>query len=207
MDPTSIMLVEDEYIVAADLKAQLISLGYEIAGHADSGESALETIADADPDVVLMDIQLKGEMDGIDTASQVRKLYGIPVVFLTAHADDELVRRAKGTEPYGYVVKPYESQELRANIEIAVHKGAQEKERREHAVERERLISELQTALAEIKALRGFLPICSHCKKIRDDEGYWQQLEKYIEDHSDVLFSHSFCPDCAREHYPEFYDK
>jgi hypothetical protein len=69
--------------------------------------------------------------------------------------------------------------------------------------EREKLISELQQALSEIKTLRGFLPICANCKKIRDDEGYWQQIEKYIQDRSDAQFGHSICPECAKKLYPE----
>lgn len=84
---------------------------------------------------------------------------------------------------------------------------------REHAelillmVEKEKMIVELQEAAEKIKILRGFLPICSHCKKIRNDEGYWQQLERYISEHSEAQFSHGICPTCAKEHYPEFLRK
>jgi hypothetical protein len=84
---------------------------------------------------------------------------------------------------------------------------------REHAellrlmVEKEKMIVELQEATEKIKILRGFLPICSHCKKIRDDEGYWQQMEKYVSEHSEAQFSHGICPTCAKEHYAEFLDE
>jgi hypothetical protein len=84
---------------------------------------------------------------------------------------------------------------------------------REHAellrlmVEKEKMIVELQEATEKIKILRGFLPICSHCKKIRDDEGYWQQMEKYVSEHSEARFSHGICPNCAKEHYSEFLDE
>lgn len=74
-------------------------------------------------------------------------------------------------------------------------------------VEKEKMIVELQEANEKIKVLRGFLPICSHCKKIRDDEGYWQQVEKYISEHSEAKFSHGICPNCAKEHYAEFLDE
>lgn len=74
-------------------------------------------------------------------------------------------------------------------------------------VEKEKMIVELQEANEKIKVLRGFLPICSHCKKIRNDEGYWQQLEKYISEHSEAKFSHGICPTCAEEHYSELFDE
>ena len=76
--------------------------------------------------------------------------------------------------------------------------------KKEKEAEREHLISELKDALAEVKTLSGLLPICSFCKKIRDDKGYWNQLESYIRDHSEAEFSHSVCRDCAKKHYPEF---
>jgi hypothetical protein len=78
-------------------------------------------------------------------------------------------------------------------------------ERKRAEAEREKLINELQDALAQVRTLKGFLPICAHCKKIRDDEGYWQQIERYILDRSEAEFSHGICPDCAKEHYQDFY--
>jgi len=80
-------------------------------------------------------------------------------------------------------------------------------ERKEAEEERERLIGELQEALAEVKTLSGLLPICASCKSIRDDQGYWQQIEAYIRDHSEAEFSHSVCPECAKKLYPEIFDK
>lgn len=77
-------------------------------------------------------------------------------------------------------------------------------ERKRTGDEKERLINDLQKALSEVKTLQGFLPICSHCKKIRDDKGYWNQIEAYIHAHSDAEFSHSICPECAKNHYPDF---
>jgi hypothetical protein len=79
------------------------------------------------------------------------------------------------------------------------------RERKRAEEERERLIAELQEALAKIKTLRGLIPICASCKNVRDDQGYWQQVEVYIRDHSEAEFSHGLCPDCARQLYPEFY--
>ena len=85
----------------------------------------------------------------------------------------------------------------------------QHTERKQAEEQRERLISDLQNALSEVKTLRGFLPICSYCKNIRDDKGYWNQIKSYIHKHSDAEFSHGICPECAKKHYPEmdFYEE
>jgi hypothetical protein len=84
-----------------------------------------------------------------------------------------------------------------------VHVGRDISERKKAEVEREELIGELQDALNQVKVLSGLLPICAHCKKIRDDNGYWQNLERYIHDHSEAEFTHSICPNCLKEHYSE----
>lgn len=122
MSGPAIFIVEDEAIVASDIKETLISLGYTAAGTAKSGELALEKIQQNRPDLVLMDIHLAGEMDGVDTAGKIHALYGIPVIYLTAYADKALLERAKVTEPYGYVVKPYDERELHSVIEMALYK-------------------------------------------------------------------------------------
>jgi len=128
MTGPAIFIVEDEAIVASDIKETLISLGYTAAGIAKSGEIALEKIRDTRPDLILMDIHLAGEMDGVDTAGKVHALYDIPVIYLTAYADKILLDRAKVTEPYGYVVKPYDERELHSIIEMALYKHQVERE-------------------------------------------------------------------------------
>jgi PAS domain S-box-containing protein len=263
-----------------------------------------------------MDIIIKGDMDGIETAETVRERFNIPVVYLTACADETILNRAKKTEPFGYIIKPYEDDELRLAIEIALYKHKMEEELRlsreqyrallessgaipweldtrgqvftylgpqartvlgyppedleklegfivhipkEHRArakdfylraykdsdsaeieypvisstgdtiwlrdtatftasvdgsrilrgfmrditrrklaedQRELYIKDLQEALEKIKRLHGMLPICAWCKKIRDDQGYWKQVEVYFEEHSDAEFTHSICPDC-----------
>ncbi len=119
------------------------------------------------PDLVLMDIVLKGEMDGIEAASQIRSCYDIPSIYLTAYADDKVLERARITEPFGYIVKPFINEDLKIAIEIALYKHRVEKERK-------RLVQELQDALPKITTLSGLLPICPSCKKIRDAEGNWK---------------------------------
>jgi PAS domain S-box-containing protein len=118
----SILVVEDEAIVANDIKETLQGLGYTVTGTAKSGEIALEKVAESNPDLVLMDIHLASSMDGIETAGKIHARFDIPVIFLTAYADTALLERAKITEPYGYVLKPYEERGLHSAIEMALYK-------------------------------------------------------------------------------------
>jgi len=127
----AILIVEDEAIVSGDIKDTLIGLGYTVAGIARSGEAALENVGETRPDLVLMDIHLSGAMDGIDAAGQIHGHYGIPVIFLTAYADAALLERAKVTEPYGYILKPYDDRELFSAIEMALYKSRMEQRLRE----------------------------------------------------------------------------
>lgn len=125
-------VVEDEPLVAATLEKRLQAMGYVVAGIASSGEDALHTIAESRPDLVLMDIHLQGEMDGIETAEQIQTQFEIPVIYLTASSDDESLERARVTNPFGYLLKPFSESELRVTIEIALYKHETEKKLREH---------------------------------------------------------------------------
>jgi two-component system, response regulator PdtaR len=128
MEKPAIFIVEDEAIVANDIRETLISLGYTVPGIAKSGELALEKIRQSHPDLVLMDIHLAGEMDGVEAAGKIHVLMDIPVIYLTAYADKLLLERAKITEPYGYVLKPYDERELNSVIEMALYKHRIENE-------------------------------------------------------------------------------
>jgi PAS domain S-box-containing protein len=128
---TRILIVEDESIVAKDIKTRLRKLGYTIPAVVPSGEKAVEEAGRTTPDLILMDIVLKGEIDGIEAAERIRTEFGIPVVYLTAHADEDTLQRAKVTEPYGYILKPFKDRELRTTIEMALHKHQMEKKVRE----------------------------------------------------------------------------
>ncbi|MEW6265938.1 MAG: response regulator [Thermodesulfobacteriota bacterium] len=321
MKSARIMIVEDDLIVAADLNNRLEEMGYLVCAQATTGEEAVFQVKHTDPDIILMDITLQGRMDGIEAAEEINRRHVLPIIFLTAHGDEGMVSRAKATEPFGLVLKPFNDQQLQASIEIALYKSEMEKklkaseerfrafadytydwetwldpkgryiyvtpscrritghgheeflrdsglmQRITHPEDQEALIkhenlyqvesgpmqldfriidaegqekwishqcqsilsstgewlgrrgsnrdvtelksalTSLRAALDEVKTLRGFLPICTCCKKIRDDAGYWQQLEKYIQDRTEALFSHSICPECARKLYPEFYGK
>jgi len=119
---TKLLVVEDEGIVAKDIQIRLRNLGYEVAAVASSGEGAIQKAADTHPDLVLMDITLKGEMDGIEAAEEIISRYDIPVVYLTAHTDEKTLQRAKITEPLGYILKPFGEKDLYGTIEISLHR-------------------------------------------------------------------------------------
>ena len=173
-----LLIVDDEIIVAEDLKGRLINLGYEITGVVGTGKEAIDKAGETRPDLVLMDIQIKGNMDGIDTAAVIKERFDISVVYLTAYSDQNTLDRAKITTPFGYLIKPFAERELHSTIEMALYKEEMDK---------------------EMKILRGMLPICADCKSIRDDKGYWNRLEDYMRKHSEIEFTHGLCPVCAEQ--------
>jgi PAS domain S-box-containing protein len=122
-----LLVVEDESIVAKDIQNRLRNLGYDVPAVVAYGDKAIEKVAELHPDLVLMDIFLKGDMDGIQAAEQIRTRYDIPVIFLTAFADPKTLQRAKVTEPFGYILKPFEERELLTAIEMALYKHGMEK--------------------------------------------------------------------------------
>ncbi|OEC85361.1 MULTISPECIES: methanogen output domain 1-containing protein [Methanobacterium] len=126
-----VLIVEDERILAIGMKRKLENAGYTVTGTASSGEEAIENVKETRPDLVLMDIVLKGDMDGIEAAQQIINLYNIPVIYITAYADEEILERAMVTEPYGYLLKPFNPRELKANIKMAIYKHKAETERKE----------------------------------------------------------------------------
>ena len=122
MAKANILIVEDERIVAMDIRNSLEALGYTIAGHADRGEDAVQKAMTLHPDLILMDIVLKGEMDGIQAAEQIQKHSNVPLIFLTAFSDQATLERARVTEPFGFIVKPFDERDLASNIEMALYK-------------------------------------------------------------------------------------
>jgi len=131
MSNAQILVVEDEAIVAKNIQMELSSMGYAVPAIAASGEEALRKAAETHPDLVLMDIALKGDMDGVETAERMHERFDVPVVYLTAYADERTLQRAKKTGAFGYLLKPYEERELQTTIEIALHKHKVEVARRE----------------------------------------------------------------------------
>lgn len=144
-DTPRILIVEDERIVAMDLAGTLTELGYSVAGMATRGEDAIEQAKRLNPNLILMDVRLAGKMDGIQAAQSIREERDVPVVYLTAHSDNETLRRAANTAASGYLVKPFKSPELRCVIEIALHKHAADVRMREN----EQWLSTTLQSLAE----------------------------------------------------------
>jgi two-component system, cell cycle sensor histidine kinase and response regulator CckA len=128
--PVQVLIVEDERIVAGDLRSRLRRMGYRVCGIASTGADAIRLADEHNPDLVLMDIRLEGTMDGIQAADTIKKTHRIPIIYLSAYADQSTVERAKVTEPFGYLLKPFEDSELRTAIEMALYKRSMEDERR-----------------------------------------------------------------------------
>ena len=189
-----LLVVEDDALVAEDIAQQLRKLGYEVVAVVDSGEEAVKQAFALGPDLVLMDVGLRGPMDGTEAARQIRLTSGRPVIFLTSHSDPAVLRRAKESEPYGYILKPFADRDLLVQIEIALYR---------HQVELERAQIRREQAIADdnLRGLRGMLPICAGCKKIREEDGEWSKLEDYFSHHANVEFTHSFCPECENRFY------
>jgi PAS domain S-box-containing protein len=131
MTKPRILIIEDEILIARELEARLKGLGYAAVGIALSGEEAIQAASELQPDIVLMDIVLKGPLDGIAAANEIRMRFDIPVVYVTAYADESTLRRAKVTEPYGYILKPFSESEVHAAIEMALYKHQMERNLRE----------------------------------------------------------------------------
>lgn len=128
MAKTNVLVVEDESIVSKDIQYSLKKLGYNVVGAASTGEKAFELATNTNPDIILMDIMLKGEINGIQTAERVKAELNIPIIYLTAYADEATLAKAKVTEPYGYIIKPFKEVDLHTSIEMALYKFSKEKE-------------------------------------------------------------------------------
>ncbi len=126
MSKTNILIVEDESIVAKDIQNSLKKLGYIVVGICSTGEDAIKVTEELKPDLILMDIMLKGDMSGIDSATHIREKHNIPVIYLTAYADESTLSKAKVSEPYGYIIKPFKEIDLHTSIEMAIYKHGKE---------------------------------------------------------------------------------
>ncbi len=194
----SILIVDDTARNVQILAAVLNKAGYKIAAASD-GQKALGMIEAVGPDLVLLDIMMPG-MDGFEVCRRLKAspdTTDIPVILLTARTAPEDVTSGFEAGAVDYITKPFNKRELLARVRT--HIGLKiARDNRRHA------IAQLRELRSQTHALSGLLPICAHCKKIRSDEGYWQQLEIYISDHSDAMFSHGVCPECLAEHYPDY---
>lgn len=194
--PIRILIVEDLGSVTVVLTTALESIGYEVVGTATEGTEAVRLAGELGPDLVFMDITLEGDVDGVEAAGTIRSDFGTPVVFLTSHTEAETLARARTVEPHGYLVKPLEPRMLRPTVEMALHKHRME-------IERQELTQRLQAALEEVEQLRGMLPVCAWCRRVRDDDGYWDTIEGYLSKHLSTQYSHGMCQECAAKFMDE----
>ncbi len=175
MSKTNILIVEDESIVAKDIQMSLRKLGYNVVAICSNGEDALRAVEEHTPELILMDIMLKGEMSGIDTAEQVKARFNIPIIYLTAYADESTLSKAKITEPYGYIIKPFKEIDLRTAIEMALYKHEKETDVRK---ERDFLYS-----IVENKDSKDIIFVKSNSKlvKVRTKDIYFvEALKDYV---------------------------
>jgi AmiR/NasT family two-component response regulator len=194
-----ILVAEDDYLVSEDIIRSLRVQGYVNIIEAADGQEAVEKTCSQRPDIVLMDIMMP-KLDGLGAARKIQACCPTPVVVLSAYEAPDSAKIAGVAGVSAYLTKPPRPGELERAIIIALARHAD-------MIELRRLNKELEQALNKVKTLSGMLPICASCKKIRDDKGYWQQIESYIREHSEAEFSHGICPECARKLYPEYYDK
>lgn len=209
MKAPRILVVEDEFIVSMEIKERLGTMGYETVGSAASGELALELAALHMPDLVLMDIRLQGDMDGIAAAEKIHKAFNIPIIFLTAYSEDATLSRAKLAEPFGYILKPFDDRELKTAIEIALYKHRTENEMRRlnrlydvlslvnQAVVRATVREELLPAVCRLMVERGVMDLAwIGCV---DDQSSPMRSVACSGVHTDIVREAKFFPDSSGE--------
>ena len=146
-----ILVVEDERIVAMDIRSTLVRLGYEVPAIISSGEEAIKKAGELHLDLVLMDINLNGKMDGIEAAQQIHDRFDIPVVYLTAYSDEKTLERANVTEPFGYIMKPFEGRELHVAIRIAIYKHRADRRIKESEEKYRQLVESANSIILRMK--------------------------------------------------------
>jgi two-component system cell cycle response regulator len=166
-DPISILLVEDEGLIARDLEDTLTRLGYRVTGIASEGAEAIEMARELHPQLVVMDVSLRGDVDGIEAACAIQEDAPVPVIFLTGHSDTETLQRAVSTGPLGYLIKPFQEADLRCAIEVAIHKHRSDIERREREAHLRRSAENLSLIdeLTQLKNRRGFFELAEQALK------------------------------------------
>jgi PleD family two-component response regulator len=192
-----ILIVDDTPENLTVLRQMLAEQNYMVRP-ALNGEIAINAVNMSSPDLILLDIRMPG-MDGYEVCKQLKseeKTRRIPVIFISAlnELDDKI--KAFSLGGVDYITKPFQAEEVLARVKThltlrSLQKSIEDKN------------AQLQKALDEIKTLQGIIPICANCKNVRDDKGFWNQVETYISKHSEAEFSHSICPPCAKELYPD----
>ena len=218
-----VLVAEDNPAIHEEIKNMLADLGQQVVGNAYNGPEAVAQCVQVNPDVILIDLVMPdpetGREDrhaGIRATEAMMRHKPVAIVWLTAHESPDLIAQANELGVSAYLVKPARSGDLARVLMVAHARFAdlQELRRLNAALEAEiemrkraeeslrQTNSELQTTLAEVRTLRGLLPICSFCKRIRDEKEHWHQVETYVRAHSEANFTHTYCPDCLKEHFP-----
>lgn len=177
--PINILVTEDEIIVRKDIERCLTNLGYNVVATADNGEDAIELALKHKPDLALMDIMIKGDMNGIAAAEEIKRNIDIPVVFLTAYADENTLNEAKMAEPHGYILKPFKDVDIQTAIEMALHKHSKEQELK--------LESDFLRSLAEHKADADVIFVKNRSRLVRvkhEDLLFVEALKDYVVVHT-----------------------
>jgi DNA-binding response OmpR family regulator len=208
----AILIVDDSRDEQELLTNRLQAAGYESLLVADSAETALAIVGQVEGeqrgeqvDLILMDIMLPG-IDGLEACRRItttERLQDIPIIVITVKTSEQDLRAAFAAGAMDYIRKPVNSVELVARVSSALTLRAERIMRK--AREQDLLLrtQELEHALREVNVLRGFIPICAHCKRVRTDTGDWQRIEDYIQQHSEAEFSHGICQECMRNAYPD----
>ena len=193
-----LVLVVDDTALNNELVASTLMNEFCRIHAVESGAEALAAARELHPDLILLDVVMP-EMDGYQVCVALKQdplTRDIPILFLSCRDEADAVTRGLESGALDYITKPFEPLELLARVRI--HLELHRCRTVEH-----KLVQELRVALDQVKQLSGLLPICANCKKVRDDQGFWQQVERYVTDHSEATFSHGVCPDCIRLLYPE----
>jgi len=189
-----ILIAEDDPVSRRLLQAALIKWGYEVIVTA-NGKEAWQALQEADaPSLLILD-WLMPEMDGVEICREARRIAAFKsayILLLTSRGSKEDIVEGLEAGADDYVTKPFDHGELRARVQV----GARVVQLQSALADR---VKELEEAIANVKQLQGLLPICSYCKKIRDDGNYWHRVESYIAGHANVRFSHGICPDCSEK--------
>lgn len=194
-----LILIVDDVVENIDiLYAILHEENYRFAVALNAAET-YQALEKEVPNLILLDVMLPDE-NGYQVAGQIRQRWpdhDISIIFVTAMANIE--DKLKGFEAGGvdYIIKPFEEAEVSVRVKTHIELQLMRRQQQE-------MIEKLSRALAEVKQLRGIIPICARCKKVRNDSGYWQQVEQYIGEHTEAEFSHGLCPQCMDELYPNF---
>lgn len=200
-----ILIAEDDLTSRSMLAAILVKQGYEVIEAID-GLSAMEVLHQPDPPKLAILDWLMPEMDGLEVIRRIRAMQTEhkPYLIMLTSMDSKIdIIAGLDAGANDYLTKPFDPDELRARIEVGRRLVELQGELIESRALLANKVAELSLALEHIKTLRGIVPICSNCKRIRNDEGYWQQVEVYVRNHTEAEFTHGICPDCVQELYPE----